>query len=305
MRKLQSKICAAIGLVAFATASQAEQREAAIQTPVPPEVQALVPSGMKLLFFTTNQGGAEGSDAVAILESTRMPANAHISTGPRPLIVLRKSEGVYREVARNDKIIGCSTCGEDADDPFLPQGIQLTPGHLVIDQEHGPGPSTAVYDFVRDSKTQQWIVTKAVNTHVEQSPVGTNLIQTPTALVLPKPPLLVNFDPGWHETQLWAAIAVNGKTGRFAFLGEFPDQHSLDNNIKDECQQRGVCTVLVKQDFGCMALAKDAKGRFFAGSSLVAGVGEQESKENALKECRSHDGGACEIVRRDCSTASH
>lgn len=304
MRKLEGKAWVVAGLVAFTAAAHGAQSEKAIQAPVPSEVQALVPTGMKLLFFKADEGRAEGSDAIAILESMRKPADAHTSTGPRTLIMLRKSNGIYREVARNNKIIGCSTCGEDADDPFLPQGVELTPGHLVIDQEHGSAPSTAVYTFVRDPKTQEWLVTHAVNTHVGQSPVGGDFIKTPTPLVLPNPPLLVNFDPAWREAQFWGAIIVSEKAGGFMFMGNLPDQQSLDKSISAVCRQKGLCKVLVKQNFGCMALAKDAKGRFFAGASLTSDNADTHSREHALNECKSLGGNACQIVRSDCSTPS-
>ena len=234
----------------------------ALQAPVPEEVQALVPAGMKLIYFRADNGRTEGSDAVAILDHTNKPADPNMSTGPRPLIMLRKTGGVYKEEARNDHVIACSSCGEDMDDPFTPGGIELTPNHLVIEQDHGSA-SSAVYKFVRDPKSEQWIVTSAVNTLAKQSLTGGGFNKTPTRLKLPTPPLLTNFDPGWRTPQFWKAVVVNDKTHDFSFVGNQSDEKALDESVKDECQKSGICHVLVKQLNGCVALVKDQSGSFY------------------------------------------
>ncbi len=276
----------------------------ALQKPVPAEVQALVPTGMKLIFFRADNGRAERSDAIAILEQAKKSADPNESTGPRPLIMLRKTGGVYKEEARNDKIIACSNCGEDMDDPFTPDGIELTPDHLVVEQDHGPA-SSAVYKFMRDPKSQQWIVVSAVNTLAEQSMAAGKFIKTPTRLKLPTPPFLTNFDPGWRTPQFWNAVVVNDKTHDFSFLKSSSNEKDLDERIDDNCKKSGVCHVLAKQLIGCVALVKGHSGIFYAGSSsTVKGNAENKAKSSALNECAKHSPGACEAIRSDCSQSS-
>lgn len=275
----------------------------AVQTPVPPEVQALVPAGMKLIFFRADNGRAERSDAIAIIAQAEQSADRNEGNSPRPLIMLRKVHGVYKEEVRNDNIIGCATCGEDHDDPFTPGGIALTPNHLVIEQDHGSA-SSAVYRFMRDPKSEQWDVVGAVNTVAKPS-LGGTVQKTSTAVALPTPPLLANFNPGWQSPQFWNAVATNDATHDFSFLSSQSNEKDLDAHVADACKKTGACHVLVKQRSGCVALVKDHLGIFYAGSANgVSSTSKIQAKSSALDQCAKRGAGQCEAIRSDCAPNS-
>lgn len=270
---------------------------------VPSEVQALVPAGMKLIFFRADNGRAERSDAIAIMAQTQQSTDQSEGKSTRPLLMLRKVHGVYKEEARNDNIIGCATCGEDHDDPFTPGGIALTPNHLVIEQDHGSA-SSAVYRFMRDPKSEQWDVVSAVNTVAKQS-LGGGVQKTSTAVELPTPPLLANFNPGWQSPQFWNAVATNDATHDFSFLSSQSNEKDLDAHVADACKKTGACHVLVKQRSGCVALVKDHVGIFYAGSANgVSSTSKSQAKSSALDQCTKRGAGQCEAIRSDCAPNS-
>ena len=292
--------------VATKAASSAVATDTDAASPVPDELKAFVPPDMKLLVYKTT-GTTEGSDAVAVLErKKKYTADPDATAEQRLLLLFRREDGALREVARNDKIIGCPTCGEEMDDPFLPDGVELKQNHLIIEQDHGELPSTATYKFLYDAKTQQWEVTSAINTHYDQPVLGGAPPKTVSILKLPNPPLLTSFDPGWRTPQFWNAIVVNENAQSFVIIDDEPDEKSLDSRIQDSCKVDGKCTVLVKQNYGCMALVKDGAGQFYTGTSLskkrTAG---KDAVDSALRQCNHKDRGSCEVVRHDCSTGFH
>jgi hypothetical protein len=88
---------------------------------LPENVKALVPNGMSPIFYVSND-----QNAVMILENkVAQPNDPQSGYKERLLVLFRKEQGGYKEIDRSDKIIACSTCGNDGTDPFISDGIRL------------------------------------------------------------------------------------------------------------------------------------------------------------------------------------
>jgi hypothetical protein len=273
---------------------------------LPKEVKAFAPIGMIPIFY-----GANGLDAVIVVETKddhpdnlSMDPYAHPQT--RWLIMLRKEQGVYKEIDRSDKIVACSTCGRRGLDPFVPQGIELKNGKLHIEQDYTLDPSTAEYRFSYDPKLGHWVVLSATNTEVDQNMSGGELIRrTPQNLVLPKPPLLTKFDPGWHPRESGVAFTADDQAQRISLLrGDSSEE--LDALIKDNCTDKEPCHEVARQFDGCITIVKDGN-KLYVGKSSVKlhgasdnDVKQREADNKAVKECKSDGGSACKVVDYDC-----
>ncbi|SFS18912.1 protein of unknown function [Dyella sp. OK004] len=270
---------------------------------LPAELKAFVPPDTKVIFYKAT-GTTDGSDAVVVLERQKqIPSEADITSGQRPLLMFRRVNGVFKEVDRNNNIIACSTCGDFLDDPFGDHLVDLTPGHMKIEQIHGGHhPSSADYTFVYDRAAQQWRVVSASRTRFGDAGEGAKKVEK---LQLPSDTLLTDFDPQWHRPEYWNALVVNDKTHAFSSIVDKPDEQSLDEDIHGDCQSEGICHVLVKQKYGCMALVKSGSGQFFTATSTLEerGGGAAVSRK-ALDQCTGQGKSPCEVLRNDCSTGS-
>src|ERR1700754_555820 len=70
----------------------------------PSEVVGSAPSNMHLIYFNAGDNGRESTDALAVYEA----ASDTSGTRKRELVVFRKIDGHFHEVARSDRIIACS-----------------------------------------------------------------------------------------------------------------------------------------------------------------------------------------------------
>lgn len=279
-------------LVTMASAP-ATASKASAQTPA--ELKAFIPPGQKLLVYK-----GSGNDVALVIEKQKADADApDITKGQRTLLLLHRIDGTLQTVLSNDKVIACSTCGDFMDDPFADHLLTLTPGHIHVEQYHGGRqPSSAIYDFTYDAASKQWRVSNAVNTRFADSGEGEKTIEK---LPLASPALLSDFDPNWHKPEFWGGYAVNDKAHTFAAIVDASDEASLDKSIHDSCQSDGKCHVLVKQLYGCMALARDGAGQFYTATSQKKKAADDVAHD-ALKQCTAGSKGACEVLRHSCST---
>lgn len=274
---------------------------------LPEDVKALAPAAMIPIFYSEMD-----SDAALIVQTKDdHPDNpshdpyAHPQT--RWLIMFRKEHGSYKEVDRSDKIIACSTCGEDGEDPFFPEGIELKNGRLDTQQDTTIEPSTADYQFSYDPKLGHWIVTSASTTEVDQNfSEGPLTHQKPQKIPLPTPPLLANFDPGWQPREPMLAFSAD-ESGENTYSSSADTERLLDVMLKADCENHKACKVLVKQVNGCAALVKDG-GQLFVGKSSVKLDGahdddakKKEALDQAMSACKSGGGSTCQVIRNECT----
>jgi len=269
---------------------------------VPEELKAFVPLDMKLLVYKTT-GTTDGSDALAVLEKQKKNvSDPDIISGQRRLLVFRRENGALKEVARNENIIACSTCGWLLDDPsFIPEGVELTPGRIRIEQADARfHPSYSKFVFTYDASTQQWrVASSEIGVSTQDDDSGDWKMQVTK---LPPSPiiLLADFDPkAWRKPEYWNAIPVNEKTHEMASIFNDPGQKSLNKDLDDACRSHGMCTVLVKQLYGCLAVVRDSAWRYFTINSMHT-TGKQAT-DDAMRQCTQHGKGACKVEVYGCS----
>lgn len=257
----------------------------------PPEVSSAAPAGTHLAFYK-----ASAVDAVAVYET----ASDASGSRKRDFIVFRKKDGVFQPVVRNDKIIACSTCTPERDDPFLGgRHIDVSPGHIHVEQIYGDAhPSSATYDFTYDTASGQWKVNSASRT--DGTAEGKDATKK---LPLPASGLLKDFDGRWSTTSYWNALVVNDTKHSFQFLLSSPSEEALAATIKKSCDEKGNCRVIARVQDGCLALARDAGGQFFAAATPGTGSEDKASQE-AMATCKSKGKGECEAVRTSCSAGA-
>ncbi|TCV97221.1 uncharacterized protein DUF4189 [Luteibacter rhizovicinus] len=272
--------------------------KSAVPQDAPAEVRELVPADSKLIFYKAT-GSTDGSDAVAVMERQKKNASdPDITSGQRPLLVLRKIDGVFKEVARNDRVIACSVCGATFEDPFDRELTTLTPGHIHIEHNYGGRQvSSFIYNFSYNAATKQWRVTDAVSTWFDNLGEGAKHVDK---VPLPTSGLLADFDPRWRAPVFWNALVVNDQAQTFSMIIGERDPVSLEKSMQESCQSSGNCRVLFKQANGCLALAKDSSGVFYAASSQKKKALKEVASE-ALNECNEGGKGSCKVIRHDCS----
>jgi len=284
---------AGVGVQAIQVVSGASLSETVT---LPENIKALAPNGMSPIFYVS-----DGQSVVMILENKVVLPNGHQSEYQKRLLVLfRKEQGSYKEIDRSDKIIACSTCGNGGTDPFIRGGIRLDKNNLTIEQDYSLEPSTAIYNFIYNTKISRWVVVSAINTDVKQSPVTSEFIKAPHVLNFPRETLLANFNPNWVPKEPGVAITVDSNSEVFSFL-HADDKSELDEKVKSNCSGRPSCHELGRQMKGCIALAKNNKKQFFIGvSNKLKEAGKSESKSKAMDSCELNGNNACEEVRGDC-----
>jgi hypothetical protein len=260
----------------------------------PAGVASLAPAGTKLIFFKAS-GDANGADAVAVFESAA-PSNG----AQRNLLVLRKQDGGFRVVDRNDKLIACATCGQFKDDPFLNDGsVTVTPGHIRISQmDSGETQSGVVYDFAFDAATSKWKVLSGERTVAADMGHGPAKTQKAT---LPVSGLLKDVDGQWQSVSYWNGVVVNNQTHRMSTIFSVSSEKELDSELKKSCDDASACHVIVKQHDGCFAVAKDGAQAFFP-ATVAKKRAKAEAASAAMADCKAKGTGECEVQRSGCST---
>ncbi|MDQ0010329.1 hypothetical protein J2T07_002519 [Luteibacter jiangsuensis] len=281
----------------LATALASSPAFALQETPIsaPAEVEALSPTGMHLIFFKTS-GDQPDADAAAVFETNSGDRDSR----QRELILLRKKDGRFHEVDRNDKIIGCTTCDQFRQDPFLDRHITVTPGHIsILHTDSGEKESTAEYQLVYDSGISHWRITSAKRTDFELGQ-GNGVSQ---AIPLPSSGLMKDFDAKWKARSFWTAIVVNDVSHQFHFVSSVPSERELDVTMNRRCNDPSTCRILVKQQDGCVALVQDELKNFFA-SALPLKRSEAQAEGKAMSECKLHGHGTCTPIRTGCTLGS-
>lgn len=250
---------------------------------------------MHLIFFKTS-GDQPNADAAAVFETN----GGDRESRQRELILLRKRDGRFHEVDRNDKIIGCTTCDQFRQDPFLDRHITVSPGHIsILHIDSGEKESTAEYQLVYDPGISHWRITSAKRTDVE---LGRGIAVNRT-LPLPPSGLMKDFDAQWKARSFWTAIVVNDTSHQFHFVSSMPSERELDDTINKRCNSPSACRVLVRQQDGCVALVQDELNNFFA-AALPLKRSETQAEGKAMSECKLHGHGACTSVRNECTLGS-
>jgi Domain of unknown function (DUF4189) len=270
--------------------------QAADAPTAPTEIAAAAPAGTHLIFFKAS-GDATAADAVAVYETSANSAG----TKQRDLIVFRKQGGKFAPVAQNDKIIACSTCSQFHNDPFDGGSyVTVKPGHIHVEQmDSGETPSTTSFEFAYDTASGKWRVTDATRVDVKD---GRGTAKS-RKLPLPASGLLSDMDGQWQQPVYWNALVVNEQKHSFSFILSKPSEKALDAAVHASCADASACRVLVKQNDGCMSLARDADKAFFSASSTDPKA-EDAVSDKALATCKAGGKGECEAVRTECSTGA-
>jgi hypothetical protein len=255
----------------------------------PAEIAAAAPAGMTLLSFKAS-GTQTGATAAAVYET----APDKDGVRHRQLTLFGNTNGKFAPEVTSDKLIACSTCSQYHDDQFYPDHVEVSTGHVHIDQfDSGEMPSTTTFDFVQ--KQGKWYVTKATRDTYEAGEGDPRREK----LAIPASGLVQDMDGRWSVPTYYSALAVNDATGKFAFEHGATTLQQLQKSIAEDCQGPG-CRVLVQQQDGCMSLVRDSSGKSFG-----AGVANHEAKTDAVAKamsaCKAGGGNACKEVRTDCS----
>lgn len=272
---------AAAGLVLAGTPPQA-----------PAEITVAAPAGMTLLSFKAS-GTQAGAAAAAVYET----APADDGVRHRQLTLFGNTGGKFVPEATSDKLIACSMCTQYHDDPFYPAHVEVSVGHVHIDQfDSGEMPTTTTFDFVQ--KQGKWYVTKATRDTYDRG-FGDPHKET---LPIPASGLVQDMDGRWSVPTYFNALVVNDTTGRYSFsLGEGSTKE-LQNDIATSftCKAAGCRVLLQTQQDGCLSLVRDSSGKSFG-----AGNTDPDSKagaiDKAMAACKSGGGATCKEVEARCS----
>lgn len=255
----------------------------------PPEVMAAAPKGTTLLFFASS-GNQSNADAAAVFETT--PDKDGVKW--RTLSLFGRKEGKFVEDFSNDKLIACSKCSQYHDEQFYTEMVQMSPGHIYIEQQDGgEKPSTTILDFQR--KSGKWMIAKATRETVDFGRYNDRTEKLP----IPKSGLAVDMDIKWIVPTYLNTLLLNKKDNSFSFLHGHPTTDAMWSSRKGDCNQTD-CTILVQQGDGCISLVRDASQKSFAGKTANP-KGKNEAVADAMKACESANGIKCEEVRTDCT----
>lgn len=261
-------------------------------TQAPPEIAAAAPAGTHLLAFKSS-GMQAGADAIAVYET----APDEQGVRHRDLIIFHNKGGKFVPEGRNDKIIGCSKCSQFHDDPFAADLLTVFPGYIVIEQmDSGEQPSSTTFAFAREGGS--WRAMEASRLTF----AGGRGQATAEKLPIPPSRALEDIDGRWDAPMFFNAIVVNDKARTFSFLHGDRTAAELDRHIAASCKDGADCRVLLRQQDGCMSLARDDKFRSFA-AGVPDRKDKQAAKAQAIAACQA-GGGKCEEVRTDCSAGA-
>jgi hypothetical protein len=249
------------------------------------------------IYFASN-----GLNAIIVLESSgKLSESGASRPRNRTLLLLRKVQGIYVEAARTDKVIACSTCGQDGMDPFIPEGVNLKYNELKIEQDYTPEPSMAIYDIAYDTKASQWVMKSALNADVFQNFSERPLSKITHKLNLPARLPLVEFNPEWRPREPSIAVTID-ESGVFSFLSD-DTKDGLDREVVSNCANKLSCHEVARQTNGCVSLVKDDKRSFFAGTAEnMHEAPENEAKQKAMSKCDAKLGSICREIRTDCTS---
>jgi hypothetical protein len=136
--------------VAIAVAALLAPCRAAAASPVPTGYERALPSGFRVMAVARSRPDRAHDFIVVALAARSDRRDPRASPAPpRPLIVLRRSGGRYRQVARNDHIVLRSNEGGQCD-PFVDGGITAKGRFITIEHNMACGQhweSTTTFRF--------------------------------------------------------------------------------------------------------------------------------------------------------------
>ena len=254
----------------------------------PAEVTAAAPPQTVLLAYTAS-GSQEGATAIAVYET---PPDAD-DIRHRVLTIFGNRNGRFVPEVTSDKLIACSKCTQFHDDPFHPKHVEVSAGHVQIDQfDSGQMPSTTSFTFQK--RQGKWLVTEATRETYEAGVGKPRLEKMPIATS----GLVEDMDGRWTAPAYFNALVVDDITGMFAFLHGEPTIKQLHERIARDCNASS-CRVLAQQKDGCISLIRDSSGRSF-GASNADPEAKLDAINNAMATCKATGGSGCAEVRTDC-----
>jgi hypothetical protein len=259
----------------------------------PAEIAAAVPAGMTLLSFKAS-GTQAGATAAAVYET----APDGDGVRHRQLTLFGNANGKFIPEVTSNKLIACSRCSQYHDDQFYPNHVEVSAGHVHIDQfDSGEMPSTTTFDFVQ--KQGKWYVTKATRDMYEAGGGDPHREKLP----VPVSSLVQDMDGRWSVPTYFNALVVNDTTGRYSFPHGIHTMKELQDDIATSftCKSAAGCRVLLQtQQDGCMSLVRDGTGRSFGATNT-----DPESKVGALDKaiaaCKSGGSSTCKEVETRCN----
>jgi len=114
------------------SAPQAPGVETEDDLTLPDEVAAFVEPGTRAIDFIAGDLDRDGrQDGILVLEETSpRDADEPSSLNRVVILLLRRADGSFERVVRNDRAIYCSDCGGMMGDPYV--GIETAPGRFTI-----------------------------------------------------------------------------------------------------------------------------------------------------------------------------
>ncbi|MGN6480441.1 DUF4189 domain-containing protein [Luteibacter sp.] len=277
---------ASVTLMAVVSAHAATQKPAPA---VPQEVAAEAPAGSTLLAFASS-GSQPNATAAAVFQGAATKNDARYRT----LIVFAKRDGRFTPEFSSDKILGCSKCTQFHDDPFWPDGINVKPSRITINQgDGGETPSVTSIRLVR--RGDAWTVESATREVVRG---GRGDAKTED-IALPASRLAKDLDAGWVVPVFYNTIVVNNTTGRFIFRHRTPTPDGVWDEVRGRCNKQE-CSILVQQKDGCISLVQDASAKSFGAGTPDEG-NERAASAKAMAACQAAGGQQCKVVRTDCA----
>jgi len=286
---VRSRALTQMTLLAATIAPMAAATAAGGAAATPLAVVEATPPGASLLVYKADNVASPGT-AAAVFETTKDGVKY------RELAIFNVVEGRITLAVRNSKVVACSKCGEMRDDPFeFTDSLDVKEDEVELDQFHGgPSQSHTYIKLVREPGTNQWIVG---STHRSVYFFGNG---TAYKEKLPQPAsgLARDLDAEWSPLR-WNGIAIDHIKKLPIYIQDTYSKSEFDKFKRQECSGPGACTIAIRQNDGCMALAKDDRAGYFHASSPSAQE-RQTTEQSALAKCSVEGAGDCSVIYSKC-----
>jgi Domain of unknown function (DUF4189) len=243
-------------------------------------------------------------DTVAVVESP-VSATAHQAAhSKRRLLVLHNTQDGLQLTAENEKLIACSKCGQQLDDPFASKDIQLSGQTLTIKQiENNAHPNSVSYEFTFDKATKTWLLSKGEVVRQQQQDSGDWAAERKSLPVTPSLEIS-KVDGKWSVPQYWNAVVTDKQGSLYTSFFNLESEAALQSVIDEACKNDDKCNVIAKANYGCIAMAQDDKNRLYAANSNDSIKAAVDLVESAMNECKAASGQGCKEVFAECSVGS-
>jgi hypothetical protein len=222
----------------------------------------------------------------------------------RRLLVLHNTKDGLQLLAENEKLIACSKCGQQLDDPFASRDLQLKDQTLIINQtENNAHPYSSSYEFKFDTNTKTWQLSKGTRTRQEENDSGDWVSQTESVPVTPVMDIS-KVDGKWAVPQYWNAVVVNKETGSYTSFFNLETESALQLQIDQACKNESKCDVLTKTNYGCVVIVQDDKNQIYAGGSGTSNKTNQALSLDVMNRCKAANQQGCKEILAECSVSS-